>query len=329
MIMSSHLRQLSQIPESNNFEFTGVTSVALPSSVSNPASLLAWLKDEANAIQAMAVRYGSLLFRDCPVDGPEEFEAVCRAVTPTLLDYTGGGSSRRRISGKVYNSTDYNAALPIIPHCEAAYFSDMPAFVWFYCDRPAAWGGETPVVDMAHVLKRLAPTLVERFSQLGVRYLYNLPEGHGLGRSWQAAFDTDDRAIVETWLTERGLRFAWRNDGTLHAEWDLPALRRHPMTDVMVWGNSVANWHAAGLPPLTRKAMRRAYRTETAFPVHALFGDGSPIPDADITAIIEILWQEERTFSWRKGDVMLCDNHRIGHGRRPFGGDRMIMVALA
>jgi alpha-ketoglutarate-dependent taurine dioxygenase len=35
------------------------------------------------------------------------------------------------------------------------------------------------------------------------------------------------------------------------------------------------------------------------------------------------------TFTWGKGDVLLCDNQRTAHGRRPFKGDRLVMVAMA
>jgi alpha-ketoglutarate-dependent taurine dioxygenase len=38
---------------------------------------------------------------------------------------------------------------------------------------------------------------------------------------------------------------------------------------------------------------------------------------------------EERTFTWRLGDILLVDNEVIAHGRRPFTGERAIDVAMA
>jgi alpha-ketoglutarate-dependent taurine dioxygenase len=303
--------------------------VALPAAASTLPGLLDWLTGEAPRLRAAAVEHGAILLRGCPIDGAADLEAACRAVTPDLLDYTGGGSLRKRVAGKVYNSTEFASDQNVVLHCEASYFRDMPAFIWFHADLVAATGGETPVGDMAEVLRRLAPELVDRFVAKGVRYLYNLHGGQGFGRGWQAAFDTEDRGVVEAWLDERDMRYRWDEKGNLSIEWELPALRTHPVTGVVSWGNAAANWHAASLPPTARAAMRRVYRDDTRFPLHALFGDGSAIPDADIEAIIAVLRQVEFAFPWRRGDLMLCDNNRMAHGRRPFTGDRRVLVAMA
>jgi alpha-ketoglutarate-dependent taurine dioxygenase len=34
------------------------------------------------------------------------------------------------------------------------------------------------------------------------------------------------------------------------------------------------------------------------------------------------------TFRWEKGDLLLVDNLRFGHGRLPFRGERKILAAL-
>jgi alpha-ketoglutarate-dependent taurine dioxygenase len=303
--------------------------VQVPDGATDLPSLLDWLTAEAPRLRAAAIAHGAILLRSCPISDAGAFEAVCRAVTPGLLDYTGGGSLRKRVAGKVYNSTEFASDQHLLLHCEASYFRDMPDFIWFYSDIPAASGGETPVGDTAKVLRRLDPDLVARFVAKGLRYLYNLHGGHGFGRGWQAAFDTEDRAVVDAWLAERGMRHAWDEKGGLRIAWELPALRTHPVTGVTTWGNGAANWHAASHAPAIRAAMRRVYREENNFPVHVLFGDGSPIPDEDIHAIIAVLKEVEVAFPWRRGDVMLCDNNRMAHGRRPFKGDRRVLVAMA
>lgn len=303
--------------------------VRLPPAARDRVGLLEWLRGEADALRDLAVRHGAVFLRDCPIQGPDDFEAACRAVTPDLLDYTGGGSLRRRILGKVYNSTEFSADQAILQHLEASYFPDIPSFVWFHCDVPAATGGETPVCDMAAVLRALDPSLVARFVRYGIRYQYNLHAGRGFGRGWPEAFETDDRGTVEAWLSERGMRWTWDADGTLRAEWSLPALRTHPVTGVEVWGNGAANWHPAQFGPQTRAAMRKIYGEESRFPINAQFGDGSTIPDEDILAVIGVLNGLEQAFPWGKGDVMLCDNRRMAHGRRPFTGQRRVLVVMA
>ncbi len=101
------------------------------------------------------------------------------------------------------------------------------------------------------------------------------------------------------------------------------------MTGVFVWGNGAANWHPAQHAPATRAAMRKVYGEERRFPIGALFGDGSPIPDADIRAVIDTMARLEQAWPWGRGDVMLCDNRRMAHGRRPFTGQRRVLVAMA
>ncbi len=303
--------------------------IAMPSWIADVADLTAWLRAARESLLDLLTCRGAILLRACPIAGPGEFEALCRAVTPDLLDYRGGGALRSIVAGKVYNSTEYAADQPIPLHCEATYYKDIPDFIWFYCDLPSTAGGETPVGDMAAVLERLDPALVERFSRRGLKYIYNMHGGDGFGRSWMDAFHTADRAVVEDWLSARGIEFRWNDRLSLHVELDAPVIRTHPVTGAKIWGNQAANWHVASLPAATALAVRRFYRSEADYPKHVLFGDGEPIPDGDIRQILDTLATAEMATPWRKGDVLLCDNHRMAHGRRPFAGDRRVLVAMA
>jgi hypothetical protein len=272
--------------------------------------------------------HGVLLFRGMAED-VREFEGICRAATPQLLDYTAGGSPRTRVSGKVYTSTEYPREQPIPLHCEMTYLRDVPRFLWFWCERPADEGGETPVGDMRQVLEFLGDDLVERFDRYGVRYIYNLHGGKGFGRGWKDAFGTDDRDQVDAWLTASDTEFSWGHDGSLHAELLAPGLRDHSVSGLRVWGNQAANWHVASLGSSMASRMRRVYGDENKLPKHASYGDGSPIPDCDVQRILDVLAAREITFDWRQGDVLLCDNQRYAHGRRPFSGERRVLVTLA
>jgi len=44
-------------------------------------------------------------------------------------------------------------------------------------------------------------------------------------------------------------------------------------------------------------------------------------------AIVE-LRAETVTFSWQRGDVLVLDHMLTAHGRRPFTGDRRVLVAM-
>ncbi|MAC77880.1 MAG: hypothetical protein CML66_07425 [Rhodobacteraceae bacterium] len=288
-----------------------------------------FIATNGNRISDWLSTHGALLFRGFPVDGPETFENACARFSPGLQRYVGGGALRKNVSGRVYTSTEIAADQVIPLHCESSYFQVPPERIWFYCDTPAATGGQTPVGDMARVLERLPDDLVQRFDSRGVRYFYNMHAGKGFGRGWPDAFGTQDRAEVEAWLDEKGFSHEWRPDGHLYAEMNAPGLRVHAGSGVTVWGNQAASWHVRGLGAGPARAIRGVYKQERLFPKHALFGDGTSIPDADIETILATLAEEEVAFDWQAGDVLLCDNHRIAHGRRPFTGARRVLVTLA
>lgn len=291
--------------------------------------LSAWLSERRKQLADLLREHGAVLFRGFAIHGADAFEGVCRAATPGLLDYAGGGSPRRLVAGRVYTSTEYPADQAICLHCEESYFEAPPRHIWFYCERPAAERGETPIGDMVRVIDRLDGTVVEDFRRRGVRYIYNLHGGDGFGRGWREAFGTDDRGPVDAWLAAQRAAYHWSAEGHLHIDLLGPGLRTHPETGAVVWGNQATNWHVSGLPAPMAASMRRLYESEAFYPKHATFADGSAIPDVYIHHILAALATEETAFAWEREDVLLCDNHRVAHGRRPFTGERRVLVALA
>ena len=67
--------------------------------------------------------------------------------------------------------------------------------IWFFCQQPSLTGGETPIVDSRKVYASIDPEVRERFAQKKVMYMRNFNKG--LGLSWQEAFQTDDKTVVE------------------------------------------------------------------------------------------------------------------------------------
>lgn len=288
-----------------------------------------YIASERATLKESLALHGAILFRGFDVPAPDAFEDACRQFSPNLVEYVGGGALRKRVSGRVYTSTELPADQKIPLHCESTYFTVPPERIWFYSQTVAETGGETPIGDMARVLAALPPDLVEAFDKRGVLYFYNMHDGDGFGRGWRDSFGTDDRGEVEAWLKARGMEFEWRSGGRLYAETRAPGLRVHEPSGKTVWGNQAASWHVRGLGAAQAKTVRSAYKEERRFPKHATFGDGAPIPDESVETILATLAAEETAFPWHAGDVMLCDNRRIAHGRRPFTGARRVLVTLA
>lgn len=88
----------------------------------------------------------------------------------------------------------------------------MPNVILFFCVKPAAKGGQTPIADRRRILGRLNSQLRSRFELNGVLYLNNKHGGAGLGRSWMDVFGTKDRKQAEMHLSEDGYQFEWKPD---------------------------------------------------------------------------------------------------------------------
>ena len=64
-------------------------------------------------------------------------------------------------------------------------------------------------------------------------------------------------------------------------------------------------------------------------PRNVYFGDGTPIPD-EVVARIGDLYEELCVEPpWEAGDLIALDNMLVAHARRPFSGERKILVAMA
>lgn len=291
-----------------------------------PAELIAWVRAEAGPLKELRLRHGALLFRGFGFQAAADFETLV-ASFGALDTYVGGISPRTQVEGKVYTSTDLAAHYEIHQHHECAYQPRMPAIVGFFCSVPAATGGQTPLTDSRRVTARLPEELRTRFERLGLIYVNNLPDGFGMGKSWQAQFGSEDRAQVEAILRAEGYEWSWRENGALRTLMRREALIAHPETGHRLWVNQADFWHPSGLRAEVRQRMGRVL-AEDDFPMNVTYGDGSSIAEADLAIVRAAVQAEMTQFDWQKGDVIVCDNYLVSHGRRSYTGERKVLVAL-
>lgn len=288
--------------------------------------LAGWLTDlGAEELTALLTERKALVFRDFGVT-PESLEPVLDRLLPNRLPYVHGNSPRTRVRGNVYTSTEYPRDYTISMHNELNYAHRWPARLAFYCEKAAERGGATPVVDGARWLSALDHEVREAFAD-GVRYVQNLHDGYGLGKSWQDTFETDDRETVERFLADSNAEWEWKPDG-LRITQVRRAVTRHPKTGAEVWFNQADQWHPAGLGDETSKELYELLAPDE-FPQYVTFPDGSPIPDEYIIQIRDRGLELAVDVDWRIGDILLIDNVLTAHGRRPFTGTRRILVAMS
>jgi alpha-ketoglutarate-dependent taurine dioxygenase len=143
---------------------------------------------------------------------------------------------------------------------------------------------------------------------------------------WQKSFQTDDRAEVERICHERGIECDWLAGDVLRTSQACQGTLRHPATGERFFFNQAHLFHVSALGGATA-AMLRQFGLDR-LPRHAFFGDGGEIPTADLEAVRKAFQAEAIAFPWQAGDVILADNLQVAHGRRPFRGQRKVVVAL-
>ena len=68
---------------------------------------------------------------------------------------------------------------------------------------------------------------------------------------------------------------------------------------------------------------------EEHWPCHSTYGDGSEITLDELHEIRRVFRNAEILFPWTQGDVLMLDNLITAHGRKPYHGERRILVAMS
>ena len=285
-----------------------------------------WAASNRERIEQWIDRHGGVLFRDFGLSTPDDFQAVVRAVSGDLLEYKERSSPRHAVSGKVYTSTDYPPDQPIFLHNENSYQNTWPMRIFFYCQVEPGEGGATPIADTRKVFGRLSPELRARFRERGWMYVRNFGDGFGL--DWRTVFQTDDRAAVEAYCRDNGMRLEWKDGGRLRTRAVRPTAVAHPRSGEDVWFNHATFFHVTTLSDSVREALLAEF-DEADLPANSYYGDGTPIEPETLDELRAAYREETVEFPWRKGDLLALDNMLVAHGRAPFKGQRQILVAMA
>jgi alpha-ketoglutarate-dependent taurine dioxygenase len=258
---------------------------------------------------------------------PSDLDEVLDLVLPQRLAYIQGNSPRTKLGRNLYTSTEYPSEFTISMHNELSYANRWPDRLAFYCEQPPTSQGATLVADGERWLAMIDAEVREAFAG-GVRYTQNLHKGSGLGRSWQQAFESTERELVEKLLDESDVDWRWRENGGLRIEQVRPATTRHPRTGAEVWFNQADQFHPVGLGEATAAALAEIMGPDD-LPQSVTFADGGEIPAEYVRHIQDRGLAEAIDVDWHLGDLLLIDNVLVAHGRRPFNGPRRVLVAMS
>ncbi|HEV2964505.1 MAG TPA: condensation domain-containing protein [Candidatus Angelobacter sp.] len=287
-------------------------------------NIVEWVQANAKYLEQKLAECGALLFRGFAIAPHKDLEKLARVFSPELFSENGEHPSLTS-GGSIYTPVFYPSEKKLLWHNENSFNYRWPALIWFCCDRPAATGGETPIVDSRTIFASLEPRLRDAFLEKQIMYVRNY--GSGLGLHWQEVFGTSDRHEVEAKCQKEQMEYRWKDGGVLETRAVRPAVLRHPSTGAMSWFNQAQHWHISCVDAETRNSLQGIF-AEHDLPRNCYFGDGSPIPDAALEHILETYRRHEVVFPWQARDILMLDNIAVAHGRNPFRGERRHLVAL-
>jgi hypothetical protein len=270
--------------------------------------------------------HGCILFRGFRVNSIIDFERVIDALRVRRMDYVFGSSPRTSIGNRIFTSTEYANTQHIPLHNEHSYHREWPSYLAFAClEPPSVGGGETPIASMRSVGRLIGDELMNMFEERKVKYVRHYREH--IDVSWQRVFGTSDRNALSKICTTFDIEEKWLSENLLRTSHIAQGIVMHPLTKERFFFNQAHLFHVSSLGKEGEKSMVKLFGNEL-IPRNSFFGDGGEIDRVSLNAIRSAFSASEILFPWRRGDVLLIDNIRYAHGRRPYQGQRKIVVAL-
>jgi alpha-ketoglutarate-dependent taurine dioxygenase len=287
---------------------------------------LDWITSNREFIETQVLKHGALLFRGFPITCVNDFQTVAASLSDELLDYTERSSPRSKVIEKVYTSTDYPPSQAIFPHNEHSYALTYPRKLFFCCLKPPRTGGETPLIPIRKVTGKISEMTQNRFKQMQWMYVRNF--GDGLGLSWQTAFQTSDRSVVEEYCRKAQIETEWKDRERLRTRQIRPAFIKHPITGEDLWFNHVTFFNIAVLDKTMQEVLTEEF-SEQDLPNNTYYGDGSRIETSVIDELRAAYLSEMVVFPWEMGDIVLLDNVLAAHARSSYTPPRQVVVCMA
>ncbi|MFK3865833.1 TauD/TfdA family dioxygenase [Pseudoalteromonas rhizosphaerae] len=288
--------------------------------------LISWVSEHKPIIMKELSRYGAVLLRRFEVNSIEGFEQFVAEMIGQVGKYIEGATPRSHVGQGVYTSTEFPQEQEIFLHNELSYTLTPPALLSFYCITPAREGGQTQLADVRKVLSFIDQDVIYEFERRGGWSLHR-SFGFGMGPSIQKSFGSDDPESLTAYCKEAEIDILEHKGSMLKTRQQRPVVHQHPNTKEDVWFNHAVFWHPSSLPAEFQTTLAQSFKV-TDFPFATFYGDGTPIPNKVIQHVRTAYREAEVMFDWKAGDVLLLDNKLIAHGRKPFSGERKVLVAM-
>jgi alpha-ketoglutarate-dependent taurine dioxygenase len=299
------------------------------------------LKSGKSIFEGLLLEHGAIVFKGFSFDR-EQFKLLSDLIAPSLsAEYFGGTSPRAKHNG-VYESTFFPPGSTISQHLEMAYFNFWPMKLFFFCDVPSATGGETPFCDNRLFTRTLDKSTLKRIETAKVLYVRNYFDRPGFN-SWERSFQTQDKRFVEKFCNDNQIAFEWLAQEGLRTKNIAQGTAVHPATKERLWFNHAyslsvrsdnpeiltpsARLFLTGVPPEAKHSLQSCPSED--LPYNTYYADTQKPFEASLLEQIHKFYEENQVqFTWDRGDVLLIDNMLATHGRKPFSGERRVLVDI-
>lgn len=295
-----------------------------PDGLTRASEVAGWIRSERDRLHGSVESIGALLLRGFPIASPEDFDGCVDAFDLGRFSYRESLSNAVRIdlTDRVFTANEAPPEATIKLHHELAQTPAHPRHLFFFCERAADRGGATALCrsDALHDrLERSMPDFIHDLERYGVVYRHVMPAtddpDSSMGRSWRSTLSVETKEEAEGRLVSLGYRSQWLEDDALEVVTPpLPGIRVLPDGRSTFFNQIVAT---------------RAWRDVRNDPERAVrLGDGRSISLERRDEIAEQTESLALDHLWQAGDLVVLDNHRLQHGRRPFEGCRRVLVAF-
>ena len=295
--------------------------------LSTPASTKNWVNENKCFVESQLEEYGAVLCSGRPIESAEDFDLFVSSFNYDTFTYEESLSNAVRINktNKVFTANEAPKEIEIFLHHEMAQTPIYPKNIFFFCKSASLNGGQTPLCRSDHlytaILKEDAG-LLAKFQENGVIYNSVMSNGDelvsGQGRSWQKTLGVISKDDAEIRLNDLGYSWNWIEGDNL----SVTTKTFEAIKELKDGSKSFFNQVLAASLGWKKNS------EDDLLPVK--FGNGEEIPEASIQMISELAKSLTLLRYWKDNDILLIDNYRVMHGRKPFSGekDREVLVSL-
>ena len=295
--------------------------------LSTPASTKNWVNENKGFIESQLEEYGAVLFSGLPIESAEDFDLFVSSFNYNTFTYEGSLSNAVRINrtNKVFTANEAPKEIEIFLHHEMAQTPIYPKNIFFFCKSASLNGGQTPLCrsdDLYAAILKEDAGLLTKFQENGVIYNSVMSNGDelisGQGRSWQKTLGVISKDEAEIRLNDLGYSWNWIEGDNL----SVTTKTFEAIKELKDGSKSFFNQVLAASLGWKKNS------EDDLLPVK--FGNGDEIPEASIQMISELAKSLTLLRHWKDNDILLIDNYRVMHGRKPFSGEkaREVLVSL-